>query len=165
MLRVHPVRFVRRNAAGLPRCQGPRRQPEAVVRVQWPEHRRLQLHIRQLGFKPVDRIVDADRDSSYRDSLTVVLERVAFALPPIVTREVEMDFSPANGTHDPEWQGTAFIDSATSVLTRVKFRLEGLPDDEIPGDSRGTPRSCRRRHTTPFPTRSSPTGGGAAHPR
>ena len=224
-----------------------------VVRVPWPQSRRLHLRIRQLGFKPVDRVVDADSGSSRRDSLTVVLDRVAFALPPIVTREaqrceeidsaasfravpaleqlrlgaeryarfresypfrvdverktitltedgkpksvrldkehansedwgdryvpgeivhrerlgfsvsilflaalgdssfwtrhcfavrgistlenrrvVEMDFSPASGTHDPEWQGTAFIDSATSVLTRLKFRLDGLPEDETP---------------------------------
>jgi hypothetical protein len=224
-----------------------------LVRMQWPSSRRLRLRVRELGFKPVERLVDASPDSLHHDSLTVVLERVAFSLPPVVTREdqrcdandsaasfravpalqqlrigaeryarfrtsypfrveverrtvslseegkpksvrqnkeqansedwgdpyvpgeivhrerlgfsvsilflaaladssfwtrhcfsvrgigslanqrvVQMDFTPANGARDPEWEGTAFIDSATSVLTRLQFRLKGLPDDDSP---------------------------------
>jgi hypothetical protein len=224
-----------------------------VVRVPWPAARRLHLRIRQLGFKPVERIVDQSSDSSSGDSLRIVLERVAFALPQVVTREarrcessdsvggpravpaleqlrlaaeryesfrrsrpfrveverrtitlnedgkprsvrqnkervesndwgdpyvpgeilhhepagfsvsllflaaladssfwthhcfsvrgissfadqrvVEMDFSLAAGSRGPDWEGTALIDSSTSMLRRLQFRLTGLPENETP---------------------------------
>lgn len=58
-----------------------------AARVRWPAARRLRLRVRQLGFKPVERAVD--EASGAGDTLTVVLERVAFALPSVVTREAQ----------------------------------------------------------------------------
>jgi hypothetical protein len=43
-------------------------------------------------------------------------------------RVIHLDFSPAHGINDAEWEGTAWIDSAASVLTRVEFRLTNLRD-------------------------------------
>jgi hypothetical protein len=45
---------------------------------------------------------------------------------------VEMEFTPAIGAPEPEWAGTALIDSATSTLKRLQFQLTGLPSDESP---------------------------------
>jgi len=224
-----------------------------VARVRWPVARRLHLRIRQLGFRPVDRVVDQPIDSTSGDTLRVALERVAFALPQVLTREerrcessdtvggsravpaleqlrlaaeryesfrrsrpfrveverrtitlnedgkprsvrrnkervdsddwgdpyvpgeilhhepagfsvsllflaaladssfwthhcfsvrgmssfanqpvVEMDFSRAAGARAPDWEGTALIDSSTSMLRRIQFRLTGLPDNDTP---------------------------------
>jgi len=224
-----------------------------VVRIRWPAARRLHLRIRQLGFRPVDRTVDQAMDSTSADTLRVALERVAFALPQVVTREqrrcessdsvggsravpaleqlrlgaeryesyrrsrpfrveverrtitlnedgkprsvrknkervdsddwgdpyvpgailhhepagfsvsllflaaladssfwthhcfsvrgmstfanqpvVEMDFSRAAGTGGPDWEGTVLIDSSTSMLRRIQFRLTGLPENDTP---------------------------------
>jgi hypothetical protein len=226
---------------------------DGVARLPWPPSAPLRLRVRQLGFKPVDRVIDEHRDSFSTDTVTVLLERVVFALPPIVSREtqrcdatdsaatfrafpaleqlrlgaeryerfrnvhpfrveverrtvtlngdgkpksvrrntgeadalewgdpylpgqlirreplgfsvailflatladssfwanhcftvrgisafenrrvVEMEFAPAIGAPQPEWQGTALIDSATSTLTRLQFQLSGLPADESP---------------------------------
>jgi hypothetical protein len=43
-------------------------------------------------------------------------------------RVIHLDFSPALGVNDAEWEGTALIDSAASVLARVDFRLTNLRD-------------------------------------
>jgi hypothetical protein len=43
-------------------------------------------------------------------------------------RVIRLDFSPARGVDDAEWEGTALIDSAASVLARVDFRLTNLRD-------------------------------------
>jgi hypothetical protein len=42
-------------------------------------------------------------------------------------RVIRLDFSPARGIDDAEWEGTVSIDSAASVLARVDFRLTNLP--------------------------------------
>jgi hypothetical protein len=41
-------------------------------------------------------------------------------------RLLRLDFEPARNVRTPDWQGSAFIDSATSELVRVDFRLVGL---------------------------------------
>jgi hypothetical protein len=43
-------------------------------------------------------------------------------------RVIRLDFSPARGINDAEWEGAAWIDSAASVLARVEFRLTNLRD-------------------------------------
>jgi hypothetical protein len=43
-------------------------------------------------------------------------------------RVIRLDFSPALGLDDAEWEGTVLIDSAASVLARVDFRLTSLRD-------------------------------------
>ena len=41
-------------------------------------------------------------------------------------RVIRLDFSPAIDVNGAEWEGTALIDSAASVLARVEFRLTNL---------------------------------------
>jgi len=41
-------------------------------------------------------------------------------------RLIRLDFSPTLDVDDPEWEGSAWLDSARSVLTRVDFRLTNL---------------------------------------
>jgi len=43
-------------------------------------------------------------------------------------RVIRLDFSPAIDVNGAEWEGTALIDSAASVLARVEFRLTNLRD-------------------------------------
>jgi hypothetical protein len=43
-------------------------------------------------------------------------------------RMIRLDFSPALGIRDVDWEGAAWIDSAASVLARVEFRLTNLHD-------------------------------------
>ena len=46
-------------------------------------------------------------------------------------RVLRMTFAPARGVADPDWDGAVLIDSATSLLRRVEFRLANLsPCDE-----------------------------------
>ena len=47
-------------------------------------------------------------------------------------RVVRLEFAPASGIKGPEWRGAAFLDSATSILRRVEFRLAGLPENDEP---------------------------------
>jgi hypothetical protein len=45
---------------------------------------------------------------------------------------LRLDFAPARDVTTPDWQGSAWLDSATSVLRRIEFRLTGLADDDSP---------------------------------
>jgi hypothetical protein len=45
-----------------------------------------------------------------------------------VRRVIRLDFSPARGVSEAEWEGAAWIDSAARVLARVEFRLTNLRD-------------------------------------
>ena len=47
-------------------------------------------------------------------------------------RLIRLDFSPALDIQDTEWEGSAWLDSARSVLTRVDFRLTNLRRHEGP---------------------------------
>lgn len=47
-------------------------------------------------------------------------------------RLIRLDFSPALDVRDTEWEGTAWLDSARSVLARVDFRLTNLRRSEGP---------------------------------
>jgi hypothetical protein len=41
-------------------------------------------------------------------------------------RLIRLDFSPTRDVRDPDWEGSAWLDSARSVLARVDFRLTNL---------------------------------------
>jgi hypothetical protein len=47
-------------------------------------------------------------------------------------RALRLAFFPADSGHGAEWDGSALIDSATSILIRVEFRLAGLRPNEVP---------------------------------
>lgn len=47
-------------------------------------------------------------------------------------RVVRLEFSRAADLRSADWEGAALVDSATSLLRRVDFRLAGLTDDESP---------------------------------
>ena len=42
------------------------------------------------------------------------------------SRVVRLEFSPSANTRGPDWEGAALLDSATSVLRRVEFRVANL---------------------------------------
>jgi hypothetical protein len=45
-------------------------------------------------------------------------------------RVIRLDFSPARGIDDAEWEGVAWIDSTANVLTRIDFHLTNLRHDD-----------------------------------
>lgn|GEM_PF-1281938 len=46
-------------------------------------------------------------------------------------RVIRLDFSPTRATKSPDWAGSAFVDSTTSMLHRIDFNLTGLRDRDI----------------------------------
>lgn len=48
------------------------------------------------------------------------------------SRVVRLRFYRVPGTRDVDWEGAALIDSATSILRRVEFRLAGLDPGDVP---------------------------------
>jgi hypothetical protein len=48
------------------------------------------------------------------------------------SRVIRLDFEPALDIRSADWQGSALIDSATSILVRLDFRLTGLTDSSRP---------------------------------
>jgi hypothetical protein len=62
--------------------------------------------------------------------------RHCFAARGVESREgrrvIRLDFSPARGVREVEWEGSAWIDSAASVLRRVDFRLVNVRDPRAP---------------------------------
>jgi hypothetical protein len=47
-------------------------------------------------------------------------------------RLLRLEFAPNAALQTPDWEGTAWIDSSTSVLRRIEFKLAGLTDDDEP---------------------------------
>lgn len=47
-------------------------------------------------------------------------------------RVILLDFLPGPSVRQADWAGTAFVDSANSLLRRIEFRLTGLRKDERP---------------------------------
>ena len=47
-------------------------------------------------------------------------------------RVLRLDFIPIPTVTEPDWMGTAFVDSATSMLRRVEFQITGLHENEVP---------------------------------
>lgn len=62
--------------------------------------------------------------------------RHCFAAKGVETREgrrvIRLDFTPSRGVRDVEWEGSAWLDSAASVLRRVDFRLVNIRDPRAP---------------------------------
>jgi len=48
------------------------------------------------------------------------------------SRVIRLDFEPALNIRSADWQGSALIDSATSILVRLDFRLAGLTESSRP---------------------------------
>lgn len=69
------------------------------------------------------------------------IERHCFVARGVETRAgrrvIRLDFSPALGIREPEWEGAAWLDSAASVLRRVEFRLANLRDARGPRSFEG----------------------------
>jgi hypothetical protein len=87
------------------------------------------VHHEYLGFSVPILFVAALADSSFWTHHCFSVRGIASLAD---GRAVRMDFAPAVGSVEPEWQGTVFIDSATSMLRRIDFSLTGLPQDESP---------------------------------
>ena len=72
---------------------------------------------------------------------SVFLERHCFVARGVVTQDgrrvIRLDFSPALGIRDVDWEGSAWIDSAASVLARIDFRLTNLRDRGGPQEFEG----------------------------
>ena len=47
-------------------------------------------------------------------------------------RVLRLAFVPMPTVSEPDWMGTAFVDSATSMLRRVEFQIAGLGDRDLP---------------------------------
>jgi hypothetical protein len=47
-------------------------------------------------------------------------------------RLLRLEFSPNPDLRTPDWEGAAWLDSASSVLRRIEFKLAGLSDDDEP---------------------------------
>jgi hypothetical protein len=47
-------------------------------------------------------------------------------------RLLRLEFAPNADLRTPDWEGIAWLDSATSVLQRLEFSLAGLTDDDEP---------------------------------
>ena len=72
---------------------------------------------------------------------SVFLERHCFVARGVVTQDgrrvIRLDFSPALGVRDVDWEGSAWLDSAASVLARIDFRLTNLRDRSGPQEFQG----------------------------
>jgi hypothetical protein len=44
---------------------------------------------------------------------------------------LRLEFEPAMSVSSVDWMGSAFVDSATSVLQRVEFQLSGLQPNDV----------------------------------
>jgi hypothetical protein len=47
-------------------------------------------------------------------------------------RVVRLQFAPNRSVRTPDWEGAALVDSASSILRRVEFRLTGLKPGDLP---------------------------------
>lgn len=82
-------------------------------------------------------------------------------------RVIRLDFAPALGIRDAEWEGAAWIDSAANVLRRVEFRLTNLHGSDGPRRFEGytvfttpSPYIARPDSTVAWWTTSTTTVGG-----
>jgi hypothetical protein len=46
-------------------------------------------------------------------------------------RVIRLDFSPTTATRTPDWEGSAYLDSATSMLRRVDFQIVNFRQDDV----------------------------------
>jgi hypothetical protein len=87
------------------------------------------LHRERLGFSVSLLFVLALADSGFWDRHCLVARAVEQRAGQPWLR---LDFAPVRDLRTPDWSGSAWLDSATSVLRRVEFRLTGLADDDSP---------------------------------
>jgi hypothetical protein len=94
---------------------------------------RVLLKTRTGYFVPV-LFVSALADSAF-------WSRHCFAARGVESREgrrvIRLDFTPSRNVRAPDWEGSAWIDSAASVLRRVDFRLVNVRDREAPNRFEG----------------------------
>jgi hypothetical protein len=87
------------------------------------------LHRERLGFSASLLFVSSLADSAFWDRHCLVARAVE-------RREgqpwLRLDFAPARDVRTPDWAGSAWLDSASSVLRRVEFRLTGLTAGDSP---------------------------------
>lgn len=76
-------------------------------------------------------------------------DRHCFAAKGVQSRDgrrvIQLDFTPARGIRETDWEGSAWIDSAASVLRRVDFRLVNVRE-------RGAPRRYEGYTTFSMPS-------------
>ena len=77
-------------------------------------------------------------------------------------RVIRLDFEPALSIRSADWRGSALIDSATSILVRLDFRLAGLTDSSRPRRLEGYTTFVSPSPYFVVPTPPSQAGGGAA---
>ena len=86
------------------------------------------LH-RGMGFSVSLLFVQALADTVFWDRHCLVAREVEGRA---AQRWVRLDFAPARDVDTPDWSGSAWLDSATSVLRRLEFRLTRLRDGDAP---------------------------------
>ena len=87
------------------------------------------LHRERLGFSASLLFVASLADSAFWDRHCLVARTVERRAEQSWLR---LDFAPARDLDTPDWAGSAWLDSATSVLRRVEFRLTNLAPDDSP---------------------------------
>lgn len=87
------------------------------------------LHREPLGFSVSLLFVNSLADSSFWDRHCLVARAVESRDG---QRWLRLEFAPARNVDSPDWSGSAWLDSATSVLRRIEFRLTGLGENDSP---------------------------------
>ena len=87
------------------------------------------LHREPLGFSVSLLFVNSLADSAFWDRHCLVAGAVESRDG---QRWLRLEFAPARNVDSPDWSGSAWLDSATSVLRRVEFRLTGLGENDSP---------------------------------
>ena len=116
-----------------------------VARIRMAISGPVRVRVRQLGFKPVERTVDAG-DATLADSLVIALERIAYALPPVTTTD----------EHHCATDDSSATRSAVAALEQLRLAADRYQDFRkqypfrasmerrtITLDSDGKPRSVR----------------------
>lgn len=136
----HTYTFSRR--PGVPTREVVSRERESSANWGDPYRAGRVLHRERLGFSVSLLFVLALADSAFWDRHCLVARGVE-------RHEGEpwlrLQFVPARDLDSPDWAGSAWLDSATSVLRRVEFHLTGLREDDdvrrLEGYTTFSPRS------------------------
>ncbi len=87
------------------------------------------LRRERVGFSASILFVRALADSAFWDRHCLVARAVEAHAE---QRWLRLEFAPSRDVDTPDWAGSAWLDSATSALRRVEFRLTGLRDRDSP---------------------------------
>ena len=136
--RVYPfdITMVRRTTVASARIP-PKVEVDTTPSHQWGDRYTPGRVVNESGrdeyFVPL-LFVSALADSAFWD-------RHCFAARGVHSRDgrrlIRLDFSPALDIREPEWEGSAWLDSARSVLARVDFRLTNLRNPVGPQQFQG----------------------------